>query len=610
MAFIFLRFAMPEIKSPFPRNKVSMRKYISTKILLKSLLYAFAIFGLLFVMLLFAVSGLIAGGRQSPKMPSDAILTIDFDGFYGEIVRDNLLTEVTAINPMSFQDLLKAISYASVDERVKAIAARISYSNLGLAQTEELRHAIKQFRERGKKAYIFAPGFGNMGGGTSEYHLATAFSEITMMPNTDLWLTGVALEVPFFRGALDKIGITPEFFTRYEYKNAMASFTDKKGSKEFAYNMDALLTRLNGNILFETLSSRLEKHNSDLMMEILDGAPYMAEKAKELKLIDNIAYESDWLERIQNEHNGKLIDVMSYMSNIYPVRNGKKIAVLVLEGALSDISGAAGFADGEITSAQVLEQIDEIRQDKDVIGVLVRVNSPGGSYNAANEIWYGLNKLKKDKKIPLVVSMGDYAASGGYFVSLAGDKIFADKNTITGSIGVLGGKFALPKLWEKLGVSWKQFGFTQTAGISSPNFMFNKTQKLAINKLLDNVYKDFTLKVSQARNIPIKELDKLARGRVFPGSVAVDVGLVDSVGGFETALNFVAGSAGLKQDDKFVLDVYPRPRSLQQKIAELISGSPIITTQKLKTELGLDIKGINVLKLWQYDAVLPLIIND
>ena len=603
---------MPEVKSPFPRSNISLRKKTAIRILLKSVVYAFAIFGILFILLLFAVLGMVRTSTPAPIVPQKAVLTVDFDANFPEVAQDSLLFEMapSSVGQISFYQLLTALSKAAKDDRIKALAGRINVTSLGLAQIQELRKVIEIFKNNGKQAYIYSPGLGSFGEGTDEYYLASAFSEITMQPNSDVGVTGISAEVPFIRGALDKIGVTPEFYTRYEHKTAMATFMDKQVSPVFKADMNFLIAQLNVMVMQDLLKSRFSKPTKEDFLGVMDKAPFSAEYAKTIGLIDEIAYEGDWIKNIMEKYQAEPVSVEEYAVSLYPNTKGKKLAVIFMEGMISDVPGVRPLEGAEINSRLVLGQVDEIKQDKDIKGVLVRINSPGGSYGASAEIWNALNRLKQENKIPLVISMGDYAASGGYMVALAGDKIFADAATLTGSIGVLGGKFVLEDLWKKLDVNWEAFDPSENAGILSPNFKFNKTQKSAFNNALDRVYEDFTLKVSEARNIPLDQLDKLARGRVFLGQDAAELGLVDEVGGLDVALGELKARAKMDAAEPMVLVTYPKPKTLQEKISELLGAAPVVSVKATAQKLGLDISSLTVLKHFKYDAImLPMIFN-
>lgn len=586
----------------------ALRKKTAIKILLKSLIWAFALFGAFFILLLFALVGMVSSSPTVAEVPDKAVLTVDFDNSYGEVRDDSLLADVSGGGSPAFVDMLAALETAAFDDRIKAVAGRIHISDFGLAQMQELYQMVMTLRHQGKKTYIFAPGFGSFGGGTAEYFLATAFDEITMLPNTEVGLTGVSAEVPFAKGLLDKIGVTPEFYARYEYKGGMASFTDEKASQPFKENMVKMLGSLNFTMFSTINKTRFGNEKSDDVLKLIDKAPFSAEYALKKKLIDRIEYESDWLERIKNEHEAETIDLADYVSGVYPLKGKKSIAVMVLEGTISDNVSATALSESEITPAQVLQQVDELSKEENLSGVLVRINSPGGSYSASNEIWHALVKLKETKKIPLYVSMGDYAASGGYFVALAGDKIFAADVTVTGSIGVFGGKFVLENLWKKLNVNWELFDVADNSGILSPNFKFSPSQKKAFEASLDSVYKDFTDKVAKARKIDAKAMDKIARGRIWTGADALQNGLVDELGGLENALLALKNAAGIEKDEPVTLLMYPKPKTFQEKLSEALNMPQMRKAQVTGEKLGIDSEVINMLKRLQYNAILPPII--
>lgn len=597
---------MSEKLTPFPKDTAKRKKKLAVRILIKSLVYAFAIFGILFILLLLVILGLL---RQEPgratTIPRQTVLKINFDEAYREVRSDNLLTEISEVSPLSFYDLVKAINLAAIDDRVKVLVGRVGNSPLGLAQIQELRQAVATFRSKGKKAYIFSAGFGSFGGGTSEYYLASAFDEIWMQPNTDLGLTGIAMEVPFFRKLLDKVGIKPEFYARHEYKNAMASVLDERMSEPFRQEM----LRLGGMILAQTVSdiSAARGLSEEDVNRLINRAPLFAAEALEAKLIDRIGYEPELFDEIQKTVSGEVVEISDYASVIRDGRKGlPKVAVLVADGVINEGKSIDNPLQGEATvgAATVTEQLNEIARDKNVKALLLRVNSPGGSYAASNEIWYALNKLKKERQMPVVVSMGNYAASGGYFIALPGDKIIAEPSTITGSIGVLGGKMVLNGLWQKLDINWEALRFGSNAGILSMNTGFSESEKDIFNKSLDNVYEDFTLKVSQARKIDAAKMDELARGRIWTGSGALKNGLIDDIGGFNKALGIAKELAGIKQEDKFTIAYYPKQKTLQEKISEVLGTAPMVAAKKVKADLGLDIESLTVLKRMQYDAVL------
>lgn len=588
------------------KNETVKGNLFSKRLLIKSVIYAFAIFGLLFILLLTAVIGLLRQDAiPAAPVPEAAVLTFNFDDLYAETQNDDLFADMTGIKKPTFYDLIRLINVAALDERVKAIAGKINVSPLGAAQTEELRQAILNFRSAGKKAYIFANGFGSFGGGTAEYYLATAFDEIWMQPHTEAGITGIGFEVPFFKKTLDKIGVTPEFYSRYEYKTAMASLTDEKMSAAYREELTSL-----GKSLLDTMTQEIAQARGleeAFVRKQINKAPLSAEEALSAGLIDKTGYQTDFMKFVEEESNASFVAVADYAYGIRGYGKGvPAVAFLVIDGVILEGESYVNPLKGDVTTGAdtVLSQIEDIAQDDDVKALVLRVNSPGGSYGASSEIWYNLNKLKEEKNIPIVVSMGDYAASGGYFVSLAGDYLFADAMTLTGSIGVLGGKMVLAGLWEKLGVNWEQIKFGNNAGILSSSKPFTKEEKSIFNKSLDSVYKDFTLRVSEARKIDLKALDKLARGRVWSGVEARKVRLIDENGGLQNALSKAKQMAGIGKDEKFRIVYYPKEKSWQEKIRQFMGGG-MISSGRLLSDVSVVGKELQLLRRLEYDAVLP-----
>lgn len=594
---------MKQINGSASAGLKKKRKILAALALGKSVVYAFAIFGILFILLLVFVYGML---RQevsvSKNIPENAVLMVNFNDDIQETRGNNLLSELSESGTLSYYDIIKAINLAAMDKNITAMATEINSSNLGLAQIEGLRKVIQDFRTTGKKAYIFSSGFGSIGGGISEYYLASVFDEIWMQPNSDVGITGIGIEVPFGRNLLDKIGAKPEFYTRYEYKTAYDSLMNVEMSSQYREELQKLGSGIFEQLVMDASSSR--KLAEEEMIRLVNEAPLSAEEALNAELIDKIGYRQEMLEAI----GGNPLDINRYAATIGEGnRKLPAVAFVVAEGMIDEGNSAGNPLKSEavIGSRSFVEQLDEIAKNKQVKALVLRISSPGGSYTASNEMWYALKNFKEKNKIPVVVSMGDYAASGGYFVALAGDAIVAEPLTITGSIGVLGGKMTFSGLWEKLGVNWEPMYFGENAGILSTSREFSEKEKASLNKSLDSVYKDFTLKVSQARKLDAATMDNLARGRIWLGRDAIKNGLIDYLGGIDVALAIAKEKGGIKPAEKFTMLYYPKQKSLQEKIAEVIGGTPKIAVNQLKSELGLDIHKLNMLKRLQYNLALP-----
>lgn len=386
----------------------------------------------------------------------------------------------------------------------------------------------------------------------------------------------------------------------------MASLLDSKLSPQYKSEM----TKLGGTIFLKFINevSADRKIETKKMFELVDKAPIRAEDGLDSRLIDIVAFKNDFIDELKQRIGGaELYPLASYAAEIKDNR-GKLpiIAFLVLDGEI--VEGDVGqnvWQQGVVSSRQTVEQLEEISRLPDLRGLVLRINSPGGSYTASAEIWNAINTLKKKKDIPVVVTMGDYAASGGYFVALAGDYIFAEPLTVTGSIGVLGGKMVLERLWKKLDVHWAGLQFGENAGILSGNRKFSPSEKAAFNRSLDNVYRDFTAQVEKSRKIPAQDMDKLARGRIWQGASAVQNRLVDETGGIGAAFLKVRKLSKPRKGQRFRIVEFPRAKTLPEKISELISGAPRISVQKVIEDSGLPLRQMKLLQRLQYDAVLP-----
>lgn len=598
---------MTEFKSPFPEMKIKRRKAIAARILLKSVTYSFAIFGLLFILLLMIVINMLSRSTVMVKpVPNTAVITLDLNRDYPENRSDDLWAEFSEIPTISFYDLIKAVNVAALDDRVKTIVAHVNNTRLGLAQIQDLRQAVLAFRSTGKKAYLYSTGLGSFGRGTDEYYLAAAFDEIWMQPNTEIGITGLNIEVPFIKKTLEKLGISAEFYTRYEYKNAVASLLNSSITPQYKEEMEQMGGSLFNQIVKDVSTDR--NLNEQDFRKLVNQAPIFAEDGVREKLIDKVAYKPDLLEKVLTETKGEMIDMYDYAYSIE--ENNEKlptVAFLVVDGAIDSGRSNSNPLQGDaiVGSETVIQQLDEIAKNKNVKSVVLRINSPGGSYAASNEIWNALERLKEKRKLPIVVSMSNYAASGGYFIALAGDKIIAEPSTITGSIGVLGGKMVLSGLWDKLAVNWGEIKFGDNAGILSVNHKFSDAERAVFNKSLDNVYRDFTIKVAEARKLDLARMDKLARGRVWTGIEAAGNGLVDEVGGIDRAIGLAKELGSIEPKSRFGIVYYPKAKTLQEKIADLMSGGPKISVNKVMNQVGLDIESINMVKRLQYEVVLP-----
>lgn len=542
------------------------------------------------------------------NIEDDTYLTIDFSKPLVETEDTSILADLADETPLQYTKLLQSIEFAATDDKITGLVAKINVVDLEPAQVQEIAQTIAKFKTSGKKTIAFSQGFGPFGHGNSEYYLASFFDKIYMQPHTYIGLTGISIEIPFIKNFLDKIGLDSEFYARYEYKNAMASLTDAKISKVYAKEMEEFGKAMLAEIKSDIVRNR---HLNDTFENIINTAPLTAEDGVKLSLIDGIMYQSQLEKQLKQDGAQHFVDMNDYAAGLYPNSGDlPTVAVLNLNGEIKDGKTEDSLDSGNvIAGASVVEDIEKFKELPNLKAVVVKINSPGGSYNAADEIYFALKQLKQETNVPLIVSQSSYAASGGYYISLAGDYIFAEPMTVTGSIGVLGGKMVFAGLWKKLGINWSQIVLGDNAGILSINHNFSAKEKQIFNRSLDDVYQDFTAKVAENRKLT-KPMDKIARGRVWTGRQALKLGLVDELGGYSDAVikALELGNVGKNQDIKIV--TYPKAKSFTEKLSSLIAGTGTIKAEKIIEQSGVDIVNLKLFKRLQYDTVmLPIKIN-
>jgi protease-4 len=521
----------------------------------------FAWFG--FIVMVLVVVGVVAAIWLSPKGPTlgdNMVLTVNLE----EALTDGPPTSswehmLFGAKP-SLRQTIEAIDMAGKDSRVKGLIAHLGTGRFQLAQIQELRDAVTGFRANGKFAYAYADSFGEMGGGTGSYYLATAFDEIWLQPFSELGLVGLRAEQPFFHNALDKIGVSTEFDHREEYKTAMSMFTDKAMSPAQRDETQDLLNSLFGQIV-HGIAERRGLNEADVRA-LIDQGPFSSEDAVKSRLIDHIGGRDDIYAAVKAKAGGgdKKLTVADYAeAKGAPHRSGPMIAVIDADGLIqsgstnpSPLAAAAGVGADDISQA-----FREATGDANVRAIVFRIDSPGGSAVASETIWEATQRAKKAGK-PLIVSMGDLAASGGYYVASTADTIVAEPATLTGSIGVVGGKFAFSGMSEKLGIGWDSVQIGANAGLNSPTQAYTSEGKARLAKLLDDFYAGFKSRVAAGRKFDAAKTESVAKGRVWTGEEARANGLVDALGGFDVALDLAKHAAGIDIGSDVTLERFPK----------------------------------------------------
>ncbi len=495
-------------------------------------------------------------------VPSNVIVEADFEKPFMEAVPNEPVSRLMYQDVMVVRDVVEALERASTDDRVAGFIARISGGGMGIAQAQEIRDAVLAFRAKGKRAVAYSDTFGEFGPGNVGYYLATAFDEIDLQPSGDIGLTGLIFESPFLRGTLDKLGIVPRMDHRYEFKNAMNLFTEKKYTDAHREAEAKVMESMFGQMVRGIAQGR--KLSEVQVRALFDKGPYIGKEALDAKLVDALAYRDEVYEKVKKQagRNAKLLYLSRYLERAgRPHEKGTTVALIYgvggVERGQSAFSPLFGVTMGSDTVTAAFRSAIE---DRDVKAILFRVDSPGGSYVASDSIYRETLRAKAAKK-PVIVSMGDVAGSGGYFVAMAADKIVAQPGTITASIGVLGGKMIMTGFWDKLGISFDEVHTSADSTMWTDTADYSPQEWARFEAWLDRVYDDFTSKVAAGRRLPKEAVLKIAKGRIWSGEDAKGLGLVDEVGGFATALKLVRQAIGLAPDAEIRLKVFPRPKS-------------------------------------------------
>jgi protease IV len=460
---------------------------------------------------------------------------------------------------VTLRDVVEGLQRAADDTRIKGVVARVGDGMLGTAQIQELRDAIARFRAKGKFAFAYADGFGESGSGMKSYYLATSFDEIWLQPVGEVGLVGIRVDMPFFRGTLEKLGVTPRFDHRSEYKTAMNTLTETAMTPAHREETEALL-----HSVFEQMVRGIgegRKLEAQAVKTLVDQGPFAAEPARDAHLVDHLGYRDDALAaaRARAGQSAKLISLLHYLDAAgRPHQSGPTVAVIYGKGLITrgdssenPLSGSAIL--GADTLARAFRQAAD---DKDVRAILFRIDSPGGSASASETIWREVLRAKEAGK-PVIVSMGDVAGSGGYYIAAPADKIVAEPATLTGSIGVVAGKVLLGGLSEKLGITWDAVQLGKNAGMDSVVVDYTPAEYARFEAMLDHVYASFKTRVADGRKLSGEAVEQVARGRVWTGDDASTRGLVDALGGFEKALALAKEKAGIAADRDVTLKTFP-----------------------------------------------------
>jgi protease IV len=509
--------------------------------------------------------GTLARQRTAPL-----ILELDLsDGILEARPADPLAAVMSRRQP-AMTDVLAGLKMARKDDRVKALVVKLGGRPIGLARVQELREAVKRFGAAGKRTIAWAETFGEFSAGNVPYYFATAFETIYLQPSGDLGLTGLAMERLFLRGTLDKLGVSLEVGARHEYKSAPEQLTEHGFSppaREATQRMAESIT--------EQIAAAIAERgaiSTDKAMRLINEGPYLASQALEAGLVDALAYRDEVYTAVRRQvrQAGNADDpVLLYLgryqrskqlaNRAMQLTSGARPNGVALINATGEIrrgrSGRSAMTGSAMGSDSISTAIRAATADSHIKAILLRVDSPGGSYVASDTIWREVVRTRNAGK-PVIVSMGDVAASGGYYISMAADVIVAQPGTITGSIGVFSGKPVLSGLYGKAGISTDSVELGSHAAMFSTSKPFSDDEWAIVDAWLDHIYADFTGKVAAGRGLSAERVHELARGRVWTGADARERNLVDELGGIEDAADVARSRSGLPPTAPLVH--YPR----------------------------------------------------
>jgi protease IV len=509
--------------------------------------------------------------RLRQRTTAPLILEVDLtDGLADRPVTD-LVSGIAALRRTRLADVIEGLRRARDDDRVRAVVAKVGGAGMGLARVQEVRDAVASFRESGKLTVAWAESFGEFTQGNVPYYLATAFDKIYLQPSGSVGLTGLRIEQMFLPDALAKAGIDFQSAKRHEYKSATDNLTERGftgPAREAAQRLTDSITEQ----LVHAIAERRRITEQDASDLLRDG-PFLASDAKDKGLVDALGYRDEVYADVRKQagQDAVLLYIARYYRTHALTQKARKlparepfVALIHAAGPIkAGRSGRGPFGTGEgpMGSDTVSAALRAVADDDRARAVLLRVNSPGGSYTASDTIWREVVRLRGRGK-PVVVSMGDVAASGGYFISMAADVIVAQPGTLTGSIGVILGKPVFSQLLDRAGVIIDSVGDGVNARMLAPTHPFTEQEWDRINAWLDAIYRDFTQKVAAGRNMTAERVHELAKGRVWTGADAAANGLVDELGGIHKAATIARIRGGLPATAP--LRAFPRLSPLEQ----------------------------------------------
>jgi len=498
----------------------------------------------------------------------------------------------------NLSDLIRRIDKAGEDDNIDAVILKLRNPTLGRGKVNEVRAAIARLRDKDKRV------IGHMQAGTTaDYLIASVCDEIVMPESGYLVLPGVRFELMYMQGLFEKIGVEADFLQIGKYKGAAEPYTRKGASPEFRGQLELVVDDFYASLVDQVAASRkLEKEQVE---KLIDRGLFTAVDAMRMGLIDRVAYDDQFesqlarrlrVDAIEYEENyaRKKVDtdfsgitgfmrLMEMMMGLEPntiASGNKKIAVVYAIGPIMTGSSSQSLLGGQVMGSDtIVKALRKAAEDKTVKAIILRVDSPGGSAVASDMIWREIQQIEK----PVYASMGDTAASGGYYISMGCDKIFAEPGTLTGSIGVVGGKLATKEMFGKVGITTEVVARGKNSGLFSMEEKFSDSEREVMRKFMEEIYEQFTSKAAAGRGLGRKEMENVAQGRLWSGRQAKENGLVDKVGTLRDAIVAAKKEVGIAEDEKVELLILPKPKSLFELLLDPTAADAAVGAKTQKT---------------------------
>ncbi len=533
---------------------------------------AFAVIGFFAVVVAAAAGGMwLYLTVEREEVPALTVLELDLEAGVVETGGGDSLLGYAVAGP-SLVELIETLRLAGADPRVKGLIARVGTTGgMGFGQLQEVRDAVRAFRDTGRFAIAYADSFSEFGPGTKAYYLASAFGEIWLQPSGNVGLTGLITEQPFLRQALDEFEIRPQLERRWEYKTAFNLATEAGFTKAHRESTQAMIDSLYRQVVGGIAEGR--GLDPQAVRRLVDNGPYLGEEAFQAGLIDGLAYRDQVRERAREKAGGTeareatMLELAKYRARLDRPEAEHAIALVHGVGLMTRGEGGGGpiLGDAFMGADTVAKALRDAVEDDEIKAIVLRLDSGGGSYVAADTIRREVARAGEANK-PVIVSMGDTAASGAYFVALPARTIVAEPGTITGSIGVIAGKVVTQDLWRRWGVKWESVAAGANAGMWSMVRPYDTPGRARLVAFVDHVYADFTAKVAEARGLSAEVLPRIARGRVWTGEDAKAHGLVDRLGGLKLAIDLAKQAGGIPTEAEVELRPFPEPKGLVERI--------------------------------------------